>query len=51
MDGVAPVRLAIRHGRDVTWRDSTDFPLPGTQWRELYLGDGRLDWAPASPAR
>lgn len=46
MDGVAPVRLAIRHGRDVTWRDATDFPLPGTHWRELYLGEGRLDLAP-----
>jgi uncharacterized protein len=46
MEGVAPVRLAIRHGREVTWRDSTNFPLPGTQWRKLYLGDGRIDWAP-----
>ncbi len=44
MDGVAPVRLAIRHGRSVTWRDATDFPLPGTRWRELYLDGGALRW-------
>jgi predicted acyl esterase len=50
MDGVAPVQLAIRHGRDVAWRDAEDFPLPGTQWRELYLGEGSLDWSPAEPA-
>ena len=47
MDGVAPVRLAIRHGRQVDWRDETDFPLARTQWRELYLADGaRLAWEP-----
>ncbi len=33
---------AIRHGRDVVWRDAPDFPLPGTQWRELYLGEETL---------
>lgn len=44
MTGVAPVRLAIRHGREVSWRDAADFPLPGTQWRTLYLADGSLDW-------
>ncbi len=50
MDGVAPVRLAIRHGREVVWRDTTDFPLPETQWQQLYLGDGQLDWAvPGEP--
>jgi predicted acyl esterase len=48
MDGVPPVRLAIRHGRGSTWRDTTDLPLPGTEWRELYLGEGTLDWAPPS---
>ena len=41
MDGVARVRLAIRHGRGVAWRDAPDFPLPQTQWRELYLGGSR----------
>ncbi|GAA4860143.1 CocE/NonD family hydrolase [Actinomycetospora straminea] len=46
MDGVAPVQVAVRHGRDVVWRDATDFPLPGTTWRELYLGEGTLDWSP-----
>ncbi|MCD2193162.1 CocE/NonD family hydrolase [Actinomycetospora endophytica] len=46
MDGVPPVQLAIRHGRDVVWRDAPDFPLPGTQWRELYLGAGTLAWDP-----
>ena len=50
MDGVAPVRVAVRRGRDAVWRDATDFPRPRTQWRELYLGDGRLDWAPATEA-
>ena len=47
MDGVAPVRLAIRHGRQMAWRDETDFPLARTRWRELYLnadGGGGLAW-------
>jgi predicted acyl esterase len=47
MDGIAPVRLAIRRGRDVDWRDARDWPLPETQWRELHLAaDGTLDWSP-----
>lgn len=50
MDGVPPVRLAIRHGREVEWRDATDFPLPQTQWRELHLGEGTLDWDPPADA-
>ena len=50
MEGVAPVRLAIRHGRDVVWRDAEDFPLPGSDWRELYLSGSGLDWrAPVEP--
>jgi len=50
MDSVAPVRLAIRHGRESVWRDATDFPLPETHWRELYLSKQHLDWAmPAAP--
>ncbi len=50
MDGVAPVRLAIRHGRETSWRDATDFPLPGTSYRELYLGEKTLDWTPPGQA-
>ncbi|UKD57627.1 CocE/NonD family hydrolase [Amycolatopsis sp. FU40] len=50
MDGVAPVQLAIRHGREVEWRDATDFPLPQTQWRELHLGEGVLGWDPPAHA-
>ena len=50
MDGVARVRLAIRHGREVAWRDASDFPLPQTQWRELYLGGSRLGWAAPATA-
>ncbi|HLH65750.1 MAG TPA: CocE/NonD family hydrolase [Solirubrobacteraceae bacterium] len=44
MDGVAPVRLAIRHGRRHVWRDADGWPLPETQWRELYLGPATLSW-------
>jgi len=47
MDGVAPVRLAIRHGRQMAWRDETDFPMARTRWRELYLnadGGAGLAW-------
>ncbi|MEJ2864428.1 CocE/NonD family hydrolase [Actinomycetospora flava] len=50
MDGVPPVQLAVRHGRDVVWRDAPDFPLPDTRWRELYLGEKDLDWTPPSAA-
>ena len=44
MDGVAPVRLAVRQGRTSTWRDADAWPLPATRWRELHLGDGTLSW-------
>jgi len=44
MEGVAPVKLAIRHGREHTWRDAATWPLPETDWRELYLGAGTLLW-------
>lgn len=44
MDGVAPVRLAIRQGRAATWRDADAWPLPTTTWRELYLGAATLSW-------
>lgn len=46
MHDVAPVQLAIRQGRDVVWRHATDFPLPETQWRELYLTESGLSWTP-----
>ncbi len=46
MDGVAPVRLAIRRGREVEWRDEQEWPLAHTQWRELYLAEGALAWEP-----
>lgn len=52
MDGVAPVRLAIRHGRDVVWRDADDFPLPGTRWQELHLTGSDLEWTePSEPGQ
>jgi len=49
MSDVAPVRLAIRRGRESEWRDEQEWPLARTQWRELYLDDGALRWeAPAA---
>ncbi|WP_243769750.1 CocE/NonD family hydrolase [Amycolatopsis acidicola] len=42
MDGVPPVRLAIRRGREVEWRDEQDWPLHRTEWTRLYLGDKEL---------
>ncbi len=49
MDGVARVRVAVRHGREASWRDADAWPLPGTSWRELHLGDRTLGWgAPAA---
>jgi len=44
MDGVAPVRLAVRRGREVEWRDEQDWPLPSTQWRRMYLAQRELRW-------
>jgi uncharacterized protein len=49
MDGVAPVRLAVRQGRTSTWRDADAWPLPATRWRELQLGDGTLSWEATAP--
>ena len=46
MDAVPPVRLAIRRGREVEWRDEQAWPLLNTQWRELYLAEGSLAWEP-----
>lgn len=44
MDGVAPVRLAIRRGHDVEWRDEQHWPIPRTDWRPLYLDQAALRW-------
>ncbi|MFC5138965.1 CocE/NonD family hydrolase [Actinomycetospora rhizophila] len=49
MDGVPPVQLAVRHGREVVWRAATDFPLPQTRWQELYLGEKDLAWSAPEP--
>lgn len=43
-DGLAPVRLALRRGTEVEWRDEDEWPLARTQWREAYLEDGSLTW-------
>lgn len=45
-DGLPPVRLAVRRGSEVEWRDEQEWPLARTSWRELYLGEGTLAWAP-----
>jgi len=51
MDGVPPVRLAIRRGREWSWRDATGWPLPDTRWRELHLREnGGLAWDAGEPA-
>ena len=46
LDGVPPVRLAVRSKSGPAWRDEQEWPLARTQWRELYLGDGTLAWEP-----
>ena len=50
MEGVSPVRLAVRHGRGWEWRDEQEWPLARTQWREWYLGDGALQEEPPDEA-
>ncbi len=43
-----PVRLAIRHGEQIEWRNEYEWPLARTQWRRYYL-DARsasLSWSP-----
>lgn len=40
-----PVRLAIRRGHDVEWRDEREWPLARTRWRELHLAGDALTWA------
>ena len=43
---VPRVRLAIRHGREVVWRDENEWPLARTQWTPMYLdaGTNGLGW-------
>lgn len=47
-----PVRLAIRHGEDIRWREGAAWPLPETQWTELELDarDLSLGTAPQGEA-
>ena len=33
----APVRLAVRVGHDVVWRDESAWPIARTRWRRLHL--------------
>jgi uncharacterized protein len=42
----APVRLAIRHGAEIRWRDEREWPLARTHWTKLFLdaGIGSLAW-------
>ncbi len=44
----APVRLAIRHGTEIEWRDEQEWPLARTQWKKLHLDAAAksLGWAP-----
>jgi predicted acyl esterase len=51
MDGVSPVRLAIRAGREIRWRDERQWPPAQIVWTDLHLGDGTLTTAvPAAQA-
>ncbi len=45
-----PVRLAVRRGKEVAWRDESEWPLARTSWRRLYLDASSrgLDWHPAA---
>lgn len=36
----APVRLAVRHGNEIEWRDEWEWPLARTQWTKRYLDAG-----------
>jgi predicted acyl esterase len=52
-DDEPAVRIAIRDPRGQTWRDAGSWPLPETQWRDLFLdaSSERLDdAAPTEPA-
>ena len=48
----APVRLAIRHGTEIRWRDEQEWPLARTQWQSLHLdaAAGSLGWNPVADA-
>jgi predicted acyl esterase len=46
-----PVRLAIRHGEEIEWRNEYEWPLARTKWQRLYLHSGEmssLSWQPAN---
>jgi predicted acyl esterase len=45
-DKLAPVRLAIRHGKDIVWRDEQEWPIARTQWTKCHLdaSDKSLSW-------
>jgi hypothetical protein len=47
-----PLRLAIRYGSEIEWRDEGQWPLAGTQWARLYLdaADGALSSEPTVSA-
>ncbi len=45
-----PVRLAIRHGTEIKWRDEYEWPLARTHWTKLHLdvGTKSLSWQPVA---
>lgn len=47
----APLRLAIRYGSEIEWRDEQRWPLVDTQWTRLYLDAAAqsLAWEPVGP--
>ncbi len=45
-----PVRLAIRRGADVAWRDEQEWPIARTRWTELYLDARTCTLGPEPPA-
>ena len=36
----SPVRLAVRVGTGILWRDEAEWPIARTEWRRLYLDAG-----------
>lgn len=42
-----PVRLAVRHGTEIRWRDEHEWPLARTQWKQLHLNASNrsLSWS------
>jgi uncharacterized protein len=43
---VPRVRIGVRRGHELVWRDEADWPIPSTRWTPLYLdaGAGSLVW-------